>query len=263
MPVYRMNLSLRARGNAIRVFRHTGRGAVPWWPVVCLVLGTVGLLTSGCATSQVADAPVVSDASIVATAPEPRPLRLVPGDEVQVRFFYYPELNVAVTVRGDGRISLDLVDEVAVEGLTPAELDDRLTAQYTPHLRYPTLTVVVTEGPRHVYVGGEVRQPGALTLHRRMTLAQAIYTAGSLRDEGDVHRVVLLRETGPGLRSYRIVDLDLVQQGQAEDPALQPFDVVFVPKSSIAELNLFVEQYIDKVLPFGRSVSYNYTEVLR
>ena len=108
-----------------------------------------------------------------------------------------------------------------------------------------------------------MRQPGALTLNRRMTVVQAIFSAGSLRDEGDIHRVLLLRETGPGLRSYRVIDLDLVRQAKAEDPALQPFDMVFVPKSSIANMNLWVQQYIDKMLPFGRSVSYNYTEVLR
>ncbi len=233
---------------------------------LAVLLAGAACLSCATGSREVADTSAAAAPALVAEAPAPavhEPLRLVPGDGIQVRFFYYPELNASVIVREDGRVSLDLVDDVQVEGLTPTELDAVLSRRYAPHLRYPTLTVVVTEGPRHVYVGGEVRQPGALTLNRRMTVVQAIYAAGSLSDKGDAHRIVLLREAGPGLRTYQVIDLDLVLQAKAEDLALKPFDVVFVPRTSIANLNLWVEQYIDKLLPFGRSVSYNYTEVLR
>ena len=36
-----------------------------------------------------------------------------------------------------------------------------------------------------------------------------------------------------------------------------PGDLVFVPRSKIAEVDLFVQQYIEGVLPFSRGVSYN------
>lgn len=238
---------------------------LPWRLRAACVCLLVGLL-AGCVRTP----PEATAATAVAIAPQPpsadaadRPaLTLVPGDTIQVRFFYYPELNTEVTVRDDGRIALELLDDVVVEHLTPAELDQRLTELYTPHLRFPTLSVFVTSGPRQIYVGGEVDRPGAVELAPRMTVAQAIYAAGSFNDEADIRHVVLLRETAPGLRSYRIVDLGQVHRAEAPDPALEPFDVVFVPKSMIANLNLFVEQYIDNMIPFGRSLSYTYTEIV-
>jgi hypothetical protein len=41
---------------------------------------------------------------------------------------------------------------------------------------------------------------------------------------------------------------------------LSPQDVIFVPQTGIAQANQFVDQYINKMLPFTRSVSYNYNK---
>ena len=55
---------------------------------------------------------------------------LQPGDNLDIKFFYNPELNENVTVRPDGKISLQLIEEIRAAGLTPAQLDDLLTEQY-------------------------------------------------------------------------------------------------------------------------------------
>ena len=59
---------------------------------------------------------------------------LSPGDEIEVKFYYNPELSDRVTIRPDGRISLLLVDSVVAEGRTPEELDDILTDLYLQKL---------------------------------------------------------------------------------------------------------------------------------
>jgi hypothetical protein len=41
---------------------------------------------------------------------------------------------------------------------------------------------------------------------------------------------------------------------------LLPQDVVLVAKSGIAKANLWVDQYITKLLPFSRNVSYSYNQ---
>ena len=43
------------------------------------------------------------------------------------------------------------------------------------------------------------------------------------------------------------------------DPVLSPEDIVFVPRSPISRLDLFVEQYIRTLLPFSMGVTYNFT----
>jgi polysaccharide export outer membrane protein len=65
------------------------------------------------------------------------------GDQLDVKFFYNPELNEQVTVRPDGRISLQLVHEIIATGLTASELTDFLTKKYAPELKKPEITVIV------------------------------------------------------------------------------------------------------------------------
>jgi protein involved in polysaccharide export with SLBB domain len=59
-----------------------------------------------------------------------RPDVLTVGSIMAVKFFYTPELNDEVTIRPDGNISLQLLDEVKAAGLTPAQLDALLTREY-------------------------------------------------------------------------------------------------------------------------------------
>ncbi|MCP4766465.1 MAG: hypothetical protein GY875_09350 [Gammaproteobacteria bacterium] len=74
---------------------------------------------------------------------EPLKYVIVPGDELEVKFFNNPELNEAGTVRPDGKISLLLIDEVKASGLSPAELDTHLTELYNDDLKDPEITVFV------------------------------------------------------------------------------------------------------------------------
>ena len=65
--------------------------------------------------------------------------RLQPGDEIEIKFFYNPSLNEKLIVRPDGKISLQLIDELFVAGLTPAQLDKILTKRYATELKQPEL----------------------------------------------------------------------------------------------------------------------------
>jgi protein involved in polysaccharide export with SLBB domain len=65
----------------------------------------------------------------------PPEYRIQPGDQLDIKFFYNPELNETVVVRSDGKISLQLIDEVHASGLTPVQLDRELSRLYTPELR--------------------------------------------------------------------------------------------------------------------------------
>ena len=42
------------------------------------------------------------------------------------------------------------------------------------------------------------------------------------------------------------------------NPALQPYDVVIVPKTGIAKLNDWVEQYIRQMSPVTLSLGFSY-----
>ncbi|MBE9504564.1 MAG: polysaccharide biosynthesis/export family protein, partial [Proteobacteria bacterium] len=109
------------------------------------------------------------------------------GDELAIKFFYNPELNETVSVRPDGRISLQFANEVMAAGLTPAELTDILTEKYSTEFVDPKLSVFVrTFGGQMAYVDGEVGASKQLNLHKAgnndITVTQAIALAGGLKN---------------------------------------------------------------------------------
>jgi protein involved in polysaccharide export with SLBB domain len=175
-----------------------------------------------------------------------------PGDEMDIKFFYNPDLNQAVIVRPDGKISLPVVDDVQAAGLTPSELDALLTQIYAQELRQPMVTVIVkTFTSQRVYVGGEVGKPGVVDLTAGMTALHAVINAGGFLDTAKPEAVIVIRSGGATDAPIPIrVDLEQSIDGETTmgDMALQPFDVVYVPKSWIANANLFVKQYIVDLL---------------
>ena len=79
---------------------------------------------------------------------------LQPGDNLEIKFFNNPELNENLTIRPDGKISLELIDEVQTAGLTPAQLDELLTEKYNSQLREVVITVMLKSfGGQKIYVG--------------------------------------------------------------------------------------------------------------
>jgi protein involved in polysaccharide export with SLBB domain len=185
-------------------------------------------------------------------APGPE-YRIQIGDQLEVKFFYSPELNERVTVRPDGRISLQLIPEVVAADLTLAMLARELTERYSADLNQPQVTVIVREfGSQRVFVDGEVGTPGMVPLVGRMTVLQAISQAGGMKDTARPGEVLVIRRGPAGTPVALRADLKQARDGRnlAQDVSLAPQDIVFVPRSRIANVNLFVDQYIRKVLPF-------------
>jgi protein involved in polysaccharide export with SLBB domain len=211
---------------------------------------TAGLLavTVGCAF-KAPSGRASSDMSAVSLDRQPYHIRV--GDELDVRFYKTPELNVEkVPVRADGKVSLDLVGEVQAAGLSTDELSANLRSAYSRELEDPRIAVIVREFGGNIYVGGEVGKPASLKFAEGMTALQAIQAVGGFNDKASLENVILIRRTSQRYEGYRLFLKEALEgDDYNQDVALQPNDVVFVPKSRIANVNLLVEQYISKNLP--------------
>jgi protein involved in polysaccharide export with SLBB domain len=184
------------------------------------------------------------------------------GDELDIKFFYNPELNETVTVRPDGKISLQLVDEIHAAGHTPAQLDEILTNEYARELKKPAITVIVQSftGQR-VYVGGEVNRPGEIDLTNHMSALQAVIDAGGFKETAKPEAAIIIRKGVDNRPIPMRVDLEEVFTGNdaGGDFKLKPYDIVYVPKSAIAKANKWVNQYIEELLLFrGVSMGFSY-----
>ena len=190
--------------------------------------------------------------------------RIQVGDQLDIKLFYNPELNELVIVRPDGRISLQLVGEILVLDMTAAELAKLITERYGSELRRPEATVIVRSfNAQKVYVDGEVNKPGLLTLTGPLTLLQSISMAGGIKDSARTNELILIRRGADHRPMVTTLDMTKILDGtdMAQDILLAPYDIVYVPKSSITDVNVWVDQYVRKNIPvstgFGISWGLN------
>jgi protein involved in polysaccharide export with SLBB domain len=227
-----------------------------------MALALIAGLGAGCARK----APAPTPANMAALAPPAPPraadeYRIQAGDELHVLFTYQPELNEQIPVRPDGRISLAPTGELTATGMTPSDLE-KLIAQKSQHrLRNPEVVVVVTKiAEQRVYVGGEVLKPGYVTLQAGMTPLQAVVQTGGFRQTAKLDSVLLLTPGDGGKFSAARMDMEqVVADGVPERVRLHPGDVVYVPATWIADMNVVVDQYVRGLIPALPRVGVGYS----
>lgn len=197
--------------------------------------------------------------SVVQPTTAPQAYLLQPGDNIEVKFAYVADLNQAQIIRPDGKISLPLVHDVQAAGMTPTELQDALLQKYQDTaLKSPELVVIVREfNSNKIYIGGEVGVPGAQPLLTPTTVLQAILQANGFKNTARANEVLIIRQRAGGGYDWQVLNLEKALSGEnfAANIPLAPRDVIYVPRSDIANVDLFVDQYMRQILPIAPGVS--------
>jgi protein involved in polysaccharide export with SLBB domain len=184
-----------------------------------------------------------------ATSPE---YRIGILDELEIRVRYHERLNGLVKVRPDGRITLEDLGDIDAAGMTPAELDSAISQAYSAIVHAPEVTVIVRSfAGLSIYVLGEVDRPGMVELKPKMTVLQALAAASGPIRGAKLNSVVLVRRDATGaLRATRLnLKPSLIKEGAYQDLYVQPEDLVYVPKTFIANVNDFLTQVYDGLFP--------------
>ena len=213
--------------------------------VAIALLSAGSLVYTGCNV-----APKARPASEAKPA-DPAILTLRPGDELELKFYYAPELNERQKIRPDGKLSLQLVGEVQAAGKTTAELADELKGLYAKDLKYPQVTVVVREQLlQKVYVAGEVSQPGMVDLAGPMSALDAVMASGGFNmTTAETSSVIVMRYVDGKRIGYKVNLKDVMLGGEHEPFALAPQDIVFVPRTAVVNVNNFLDQYVQGLIP--------------
>jgi protein involved in polysaccharide export with SLBB domain len=175
--------------------------------------------------------------------------RIQAGDVLRVRYLYHPELNVKVPVRPDGDISLQVAGVIRAADLTTTELERVIEKRSSHRLRDPEISVIVAEAERKIYVGGEVRVPGFVRFKKGMTPLQAIMDRGGFTTVARIDSVLRLSPSKGQYQGTRMDFTGPLSDGTPEGVELLAGDVLYIPRSFIGDVNLFVSQYIRGVLP--------------
>lgn len=175
------------------------------------------------------------------------------GDTLDIKFLYNPELNeLAVPVRPDGRISLQLTNDVPAANLTPNQLREVLAKKYASEINKPEIAVIVRTFTSHkVFVDGEVLFPGTVPIQGPTRLVEAISLARGFRESARLSNVIVIRKDAEGKAMSTNIDYRKIIDGSdlSQNITLMPYDIVYVPKSVIANINKFVNEYINGPIP--------------
>lgn len=155
-----------------------------------------------------------------------------PRDVLAINVWREPEISRTVPVRPDGRISLPLIGEVSVKGLTPPKLQAKLTKELRAYLSNPEVTVIVQQvNSQKFNIVGEVMRPGSYVLARPMTVLDAIAVAGGFRDFAKAKKIYVLRHLHDGSRIRIPFNYKEVIKGKKsyQNVELEVGDTIVVP----------------------------------
>ncbi len=176
---------------------------------------------------------------------------LAAGDVIDIKFLYNSELNDTQRVRPDGKITMQLLGDVTVQGKTPEALQDELNRLYAKELKKPSVTVTAkTVRNNKVYVGGEVMKPGDVEIPGQLTAFEAISQAGGFNTKTAEPANVVIIRTRNGKHYGTVVNFKKALSGKEIQPYyLRSGDIVYVPQTTIAKVDQWVDQHINNLLP--------------
>jgi polysaccharide biosynthesis/export protein len=154
------------------------------------------------------------------------------GDQVEVSVFDTPEMTQRVRINSDGKITLPLIGEIAVRGMSPDQLAEVITKKLIDgnFMKDPQVSVFVLEyAGQMAYVTGEVSHPGAYALLRSHRLLDLISVAGGLSSHAG-NAITITRGEEPGDH----ITVDLADKDEARgNPEILPGDRITVGQTGL------------------------------
>ncbi|MDZ4860855.1 MAG: polysaccharide biosynthesis/export family protein [Candidatus Hydrogenedentes bacterium] len=171
-------------------------------------------------------------------------------------------MNGVVSVRPDGRVSVPRIGELQAAGYSTEELRTSIGEAFEG-LAFNELDIstdVVQATGARIYIGGEVANNGVFPLEGAPSAFQAILMAGGPTKDSRLNSVLIIRRNPNGKPYVYKTNIANVLKGSTEnDIMLRGFDVVYVPKKLVSRANLFVEQYIEEIVPFENTLGVSGT----
>ena len=160
--------------------------------------------------------------------------RISPNDLMEFDVFGVPDMKRDVRVNASGEITLPLIGQVKVAGLTAQAAEQLIAAKFEEkYLRDPQVSLFIKEfTTQRVAIEGAVIRPGIYPMTGQLTLLRALALSGGFAPYADINQIVVYRNGAGGAREQFTHDLDKVRSGQEMDPAIRSDDVIVVQRNA-------------------------------
>ncbi len=213
---------------------------------LCACLSLVTNIALGSDSSKAAGTQYVQLASLVGqagkkagdqpNAPSPKHVDddyiIGPSDVLAINVWKDTELSRTVPVRPDGKISLPLIGELQVSGLTARKVQQMVAERLKEYISNPEVSVIVQEVKSRTFVVlGKVVKPGSFELGKPTTVLEAIAIAGGFLDFAKASKVYIIRPRGNGFSETLHFDYKKVIKGHnpEQNVELKSGDTIIVP----------------------------------
>ena len=167
------------------------------------------------------------------TIPGMAEYRVGPADRLTIRVLPDPAIERVVTVRPDGRFSMDLIGDVKASGRTLGEIGHDVETRMAKYRQSPSVSVALDlPASTAVTILGEVGSPSVFPLDRPLHLSEAVARAGGPTQLAATSRIRVVRRSEESVVRYD-ANLDLIQRGDTStDLVIQEGDLIYVPAAT-------------------------------
>jgi len=194
------------------------------------ILTMAALLLGGCATSAHPPAPAKADKLYDWN------YLIGPGDSVSVFVWRNPEVSGSFPVRPDGKMTMNLIEDLPASGKTPTQLARDIEKSLSKYIQEPIVTVIVAGGvgpfSQQIRIVGQATRPQALNYRENMTLIDLMIAVGGITDIAAGNKAIILRTVDGKQQQFRVRLEDLVKSGDVSaNVEVRPGDVLIIPES--------------------------------
>jgi len=232
----------KRRGMMWTLSVRTAFAGLALWACLSLVIN----IALGSDSSKAAETQYVQMASLVGqagkktgdqpNAPSPKHVDddyiIGPSDVLAINVWKDTELSRTVPVRPDGKISLPLIGELQVSGLTARKVQRMVAERLKEYISNPEVSVIVQEVKSRAYaILGKIQKPGSYELGKPTTVLEAIAIAGGFLDFAKASKVYIIRPTDNGSSETLHFDYKKVIKGHnpEQNVDLKSGDTIIVP----------------------------------
>ena len=174
------------------------------------------------------------NAPITAPSTASADYRMSSNDLMEFDVFGVPDMKRDVRVNASGDLSLPLIGQVPVAGLTAQAASRLIADRYKEkYLQDPQVSLFIKEfTTQRVAIEGAVLRPGVYPMAGQLTLLRALALSGGFAPYADLNQIVVYRNGAGGAREQFTYDLDKVRAGQEMDPNIRADDVIVVQRNA-------------------------------